>query len=408
MENSKLDQLKIEREPETESRPSRWPVLIIIVVVMAAAAYWFFLKPEAAIEVRTAVAREISNQVASTVLNASGYVTARRQATVSSKFTGKVMEVLIEEGMEVKEDQVLARLDDSNVVTSYALAEAQVVSAKTSLKETEALLTEARSIFQRTQSLVDRGLSSESEMDRARAVSQSLAAQLERKEADVRVAEKQLDVYRQQLEDTIIRAPFTGVIVAKNAQPGEMISPISAGGGFTRTGIGTIVDMDSLEIEIDVNESYINRVKAGQKTVATLDAYPDWPIPCHVIAIIPTADRQRATVEVRVGFNELDDRILPDMGVKVAFQEESGHDRGVAASAGRAGVLIPQSAVHKNNGKQYVWRVVDGVAERLAVATAGERGKEVLVISGITGGETVIMNAPAKVQNGTRVKETNG
>lgn len=239
-------------------------------------------------------------------------------------------------------------------------------------------------------------------MDSARAGSEFLQAQLDRKKADVGVAEKQLDVYRQQLEDTIIRAPFSGIVVAKNAQPGEMISPISAGGGFTRTGIGTIVDMDSLEIEIDVNESYINRVKAGQKTVATLDAYPDWPIPCHVIAIIPTADRQRATVEVRVGFDELDERILPDMGVKVAFQD------GASTSPGRAGVLIPQSAIQENDGKQYVWRVVDGVVERMAVATAGERGKEILVTSGIAGGEKVIMNAPTGLQNGARVKETNG
>jgi len=410
METNKLDQLKIEREPETESQTSRWPVLIFIVVVLTGAGYWFFLKPEAAIEVRIAVAREISSQVASTVLNASGYVTARRQATVSSKFTGKVMEVLIEEGMVVEEDQVLARLDDSNVATSYALAEAQLVSAKTSLKETEALLIEARANFERTQNLVDRGLSSEVEMDRARAVEQSLAAQLERKGADVWVAEKQLDVYRQQLEDTIIRAPFSGVVVAKNAQPGEMISPISAGGGFTRTGIGTIVDMASLEIEIDVNEAYINRVKAGQKTVATLDAYPNWSIPCHVIAIIPTADRQRATVEVRVGFDELDSRILPDMGVKVAFQEESASTResGPDSSPARAGVLVPQSAISENGGKYYVMVVVDNTAEQRAVATAGERGKEMLVTAGISGGDKVIINAPTGLQDGMRVKETNG
>ena len=410
METNKLDQLKIERAPETDSQTSRWPVLIFIVVVLTGAGYWFFLKPEAAIEVRTAIAREISSQAASTVLNASGYVTARRQATVSSKFTGKVMEVLIEEGMIVEEDQILARLDDSNVITSYALAEAQLVSAKTSRKETGALLIEARANFERTQNLVDRGLSSGAEMDRARAVEQSLAAQLERKEADIRVAEKQLDVYRQQLEDTIIRAPFSGVVVAKNAQPGEMISPISAGGGFTRTGIGTIVDMASLEIEIDVNEAYINRVKAGQKTVATLDAYPNWSIPCHVIAIIPTADRQRATVEVRVGFDELDSRILPDMGVKVAFQEESesGREPGPASSPARAGVLVPQSAISENGGKYYVMVVVGDIAEQRAVATAGDRGKEMLVTAGISGGEKVIINAPAGLQDGMRVQEING
>ena len=401
MKTTKLDQLKIEREPEVESHPKRWPIPVLIVVILAGAAYWFFMKPEAAIQVRTAIAREVSSQTASTVLNASGYVTARRQATVSSKFTGKVVEVLIEEGMQVEQEQVLARLDDSNVATAYALAEAQLRSAESSLKETQALLNEARAIFKRTRNLVDRGLSSEAEMDRARAGSESLAARLERKQADVQVAERQLDVYRQQLEDTIIRAPFAGVVVAKNAQPGEMISPVSAGGGFTRTGIGTIVDMSSLEIEIDVNEAYINRVKPGQKIVATLDAYPDWSVPSHVIAIIPTADRQRATVEVRVGFDQLDPRILPDMGVKVAFQEE-----GSTATSGRGGVMVPQSAISENNGKQYVLLVINGVVERRAVATAGERGKEVLITSGLSGGDKVILNAPANLESGTRVRET--
>jgi len=399
MNTSKLDQLKIEREPEMESRPKRWPVAVIIVVALAAAAYWLFLKPEAALEVRTTVAREISNQTASTVLNASGYVTARRQATVSSKFTGKVVEVLIEEGMEVDKDQVLARLDDSNLATSYALAEAQLRSAETSLKETQALLNEARAIFARTQNLLDRGLSSVAEMDRARAGSESLAAQLERKQADVRVAEKQLDVYRQQLDDTIIRAPFAGVVVAKNAQPGEMISPVSAGGGFTRTGIGTIVDMSSLEIEIDVNEAYINRVNAGQEVLATLDAYPDWKIPCHVIAIIPTADRQRATVEVRVGFDALDPRILPDMGVKVAFQDAAAEN---IDAAGATGVLVPAKAVFDGS---YVFVVVEGRAERRAVATGELRGPDMLITGGLSPGEKVVVESPPGLADGDAVQE---
>jgi HlyD family secretion protein len=399
---SKLDQLKIEREPETESRPSRWVALLAFAIALVAAVSWWFLKPDPAIEVRTAVAREVTSKAANTILNASGYVTARRQATVSSKFTGKIMEVMIEEGMQVEKDQVLARLDDVNIRTSYALAEAQLRASETSRKETEALLIEARAIFKRTQNLLDQKLASEAEMDRARAGSASLAAQLEHKQAGVRVAEMQLDVYRQQLEDAVIRAPFAGVVVAKNAQPGEMISPNSAGGGFTRTGIGTIVDMSSLEIEIDVNEAYINRVKAGQKIIATLDAYPGWSIPCHVIAIIPTADRQRATVEVRVGFDELDARILPDMGVKVAFQD------GVDASPGRAGVLIPQSAISEDGDKKYVLLVVNNVVERRAVASAGKRGKEILITSGISGGDKVVINAPSDLENGDRVKVKNG
>ena len=404
MQTSRLDQLKIDREPEREPGKRSWPLVVIVLVVLSAPVYWFFLKPEAALEVRTVPAREISNQAANTVLNASGYVTARRQATVSSKFTGKVSEVLIEEGMQVEEGQVLARLDDSNVAASYALAEARLESAKTSLKETRALQKEANAIFSRTQSLLDRQLASQAEMDRARAAAESLAAQLERKKADIQVAEKQLDVYRREMEDTIIRAPFAGVVVAKNAQPGEMISPVSAGGGFTRTGIGTIVDMSSLEIEIDVNEAYINRVKAGQKIIATLDAYPDWSIPCHVIAIIPTADRQRATVEVRVGFDELDPRILPDMGAKVAFQDEAIQAAPSSAS-GSSGVVVPRGALIKKDGREYVLLLVNGQVERRAIATAGERGKEILVTSGLSGGDKVIINAPAGLEAGARVKE---
>jgi len=403
MNTSKLDQLKIEREPETESRSNRGFLLIAVVLLAAGAAAWFYLKPAPAPEVRTVAAREISSRAANTVLNASGYVTARRQATVSSKFTGKVKDVLIEEGMHVEKDQVLARLDDSNLATSFALAEAQLQSAKTALEETRALLVEARSNYKRTLNLVERGLSSQAEMDRARAQADSLEAQLDRKQADVKVAEKQLDVYRQELDDTIIRAPFDGVVVAKNAQPGEMISPISAGGGFTRTGIGTIVDMSSLEIEIDVNEAYINRVEPGQKVMATLDAYPDWAIPSHVIAIIPTADRQKATVEVRVGFDELDPRILPDMGVKVAFQEA-----GAPTPSGSAGVLVPGSAIIESGGRQYVWLVADQTVERRAIATGGERGKDMLVTSGLSGGEKVIINPPGGLENGDRVKETSG
>ena len=260
--NSKLDQLKIDREPEVEhqaSRYGRWLALVLLVATLAASGWWALYRPTVP-EVRTAVARSVSGNAASTVLNASGYVTARRQATVSSKFTAQVLEVLIEEGMEVTQGQVLARLDDVNIRKSYNLAEAQLRAAQTTRKETEALLVEARANYERTRELIDRQLASAAEMDRARAAMDSLAARLERMQAEIAVAERQLDIFAQQLADSVIRAPFDGVIVAKNAQPGEMISPVSAGGGFTRTGIGTIVDMSSLEIEIDVNETYINRV----------------------------------------------------------------------------------------------------------------------------------------------------
>jgi RND family efflux transporter MFP subunit len=402
VEKSTLDQLKIERAPD---RPPRsWGKFVVMAVILAVlvAAAWFWFDKTSAIEVRTAVARGLKSDAASTVLNASGYVTARRQATVSSKFTGKVTEVLIEEGMLVDEGQVLARLDDSNIQASLRLAEAQVVSSQRGLTETSTLLTEAQLNFDRTLKLVDQGLASQSELDRSRALAQSLSAQLERKQADVEVASRQVDIYRQEVEDTVIRAPFAGVIVAKNAQPGEMISPISAGGGFTRTGIGTIVDMSSLEIEIDVNEAYINRVAPGQEVEATLDAYPDWKIPCHVIAIIPTADRQRATVEVRVGFDRLDPRILPDMGVKVAFQEAAP---GTGDGVNSTGVLVPLKAIRDGDGRDYVFVVAEGRVERRAVATAEPRGSDMLVVSGLSPGEVVVVEGPPGLVDGDAVQE---
>ena len=402
MDKPTLDQLRIERKPEKEPSTMRWLVPAVLVLLAGVAAWYYWLKPASALTVRSAVVQEIRQSQAGTVLNASGYVTARRQATVSSKFTGKVTEVLIEEGMVVEEGRVLARLDDSNIRASYELADAQLDSARENLKETEALLREAQLNFDRTSRLVEKDLASESELDRSRALAASLAAQLNRKKADVVVAERQLGIYSQQLEDTIIRAPFAGVIVAKNAQPGEMISPVSAGGGFTRTGIGTIVDMSSLEIEIDVNEAYINRVKPGQAVVATLDAYPDWKIPCHVIAIIPTADRQRATVEVRVGFDELDARILPDMGVKVAFQEVEAGDSGDSRSTG---LLVPAGAVRNIDGRDYVFVVTDGMLERRAVASGGPRGDGILIESGLTPGERVVVEGPADLVDGSRVEE---
>jgi len=405
MTRPSLDQLKIERPEERPAPRSRIGWLLPLVAVLLAAGAWFFWwRPPAAIGVQTAVATEYRQGAgrAGTVLNASGYVTARRQATVSSKITGRVSEILIEEGMSVEEGQVLARLDDSNIRTGLELALAQLESARRGLDETRALLEEAELNHQRQQRLVAQNLASAAERDSARALARSLAARLQRNEADVEVAARQVDIYRQQVEDTVIRAPFAGIVVAKNAQPGEMVSPVSAGGGFTRTGIGTIVDMDSLEIEIDVNEAYINRVSPGQGAVATLDAYPDWKIPAHVIAIIPTADRQRATVEVRVGFDALDSRILPDMGVKVAFREAVEDEPGPPAAGG---VLLPRAALREFGGRDVVFVVTDGRAERRAVSWVDFGDGSARITAGLQPGERVVVDPPAQLQDGAAVVE---
>jgi RND family efflux transporter MFP subunit len=398
-ERPSLDDLKIDRSGDgAEPRGYLWIVILALVLVGAAGLYFFLREPRK--EVTTMAARETQlSSSGQTVLNASGYVTARRQATVSSKVTAKVLEVLIEEGMAVKEGQVLARLDASNTDASLKLAEAELRAAKTALDETKVQLAESKLRLDRTRALVKDSVVSQAELDRIQAETDSLEARLGRQREEELVAERRLDVWTQQLEDTIIRAPFDGVVTTKDAQPGEMISPVTAGGGFTRTGIGTVVDMSSLEIEVDVNESYINRVRAGQAVEAVLDAYPDWTIPARVIAIVPTADRDRATVRVRIGFEALDPRILPDMGVKVAFREE------VQEQASRRAVLIPRAALRKDEGRDVVFVVAGERVERRAVNVGVDAGGEdALVLAGISAGERVVVEAPADLAEGDQVE----
>jgi RND family efflux transporter MFP subunit len=373
-------------------------VTIVIIAMVAAGAWWISRTPS--LEVRTATVRDVPAAGAEhTVLNASGYVTARREATVSSKVTGKVNDIFIEEGMKVTEGQVLARIDDTNVKASLELAQAQAAAAKAALEETRVRLKEAEQELQRQTDLRQRAVSSQADFDHAEAAAEALRAHLDQQQAEVTVADRTVGVWRQQFDDTVIRAPFTGTVTSKNAQPGEMISPMSTG-GFTRTGICTIVDMASLEIEIDVNESYINRVAASQPVESTLDAYPDWKIPCHVIAIIPTADRNKSTVKVRVGFDQLDPRILPDMSVKVAFR-----DTAEAGTAARHQVLIPKSAVTEQGGHDVVFIVRGDRAERRAVTVGDADGDSVFVSAGLTAGEKIILNPPADLTDSRRIKE---
>ncbi len=394
-----LDDLKIDRRAEDEpSRGYLWIGLALLVLLAAIGAYFFLHEPRK--EVTAIAARETElGSSGQTVLNASGYVTARRQATVSSKVTAKVLEVLIEEGMAVKEGQVLARLDASNTDASLKLAEAQLRAAKTALEETKVVLAEAHLRLERTRRLVKDSVISQAELDRLQAETDSLEARLGRQREEELVAERSLAVWTQMIEDTVIRAPFDGIVTTKDAQPGEMISPVTAGGGFTRTGIGTVVDMSSLEIEVDVNESYINRVRAGQEVEAILDAYPDWTIPAKVIAIVPTADRDRATVRVRIGFESLDPKILPDMGVKVAFRDE------VQEQTSRRAVFIPRGALSKDEGRDVVF-VVDGeTVERRAVTVGADaEGDEALVLAGVSAGERVVVEGLAELVDGDRVE----
>jgi HlyD family secretion protein len=404
-----LDSLRIDRSPEPP-RTSRqggvykWFIAAVLILAAVAAAYAVFRDNAIEVDMVTAVASAGSSSGGS-VLNASGYVVARRQATVSAKVTGKVAEVLIEEGIEVKEGQLLARLDDTTVRPQLDLAERQLEAAVKNLQEVEVRLAEAERNLKRNQQLRAEKLVSEQALDASQAEVGALQARLEALKSEVRVAEGNVRVRKQDLDDLLVRSPFDGVVVSKDAQPGEIVSPISAGGGFTRTGIATIVDMDSREIEVDVNEAFINRVKAGQPAEAVLDAYPDWTIPSHVINIVPTADRQKATVRVRIGFDELDPRILPDMGVKVSFLDERPEQTTEAASPT---VRVPSEAIMRHGDTRFVWRIRNGRVERVAVRTGGVRNGQTEILSGIASGDVLVAKPVEGLAEGAPVKKKEG
>jgi RND family efflux transporter MFP subunit len=399
-----INQLKIDRNAPPPARRN-WLAPGGIVAVIVIALLWWFLGggTGGAVLVETDVARKPpSVAAASSVLDASGYVVARRQATVSSKVTGKVREVFIEEGMRVEKDQVVATLDDTTQQAQLQLALAQANSARATLAEIEAALRAARLERDRLRDLAERDLVSESSLDNAEALHDELAARLATGRVNVRVAESNVALSEDALSNMTIRAPFAGMVVSKNAQPGEMISPISAGGGFTRTGICTIIDTESLEIEVDVNEAYIQRVKPGQSVSAVLDAYPEWRVPTEVIAIVPTADRQKATVRVRIGFLERDERVLRDMGVKVAFlgsEALSGQQEQIK------GVMIPGEALRSDGNGDYVWLVRNGTVDRRSIVLGGPADRpQVLVRNGLVAGDTIVRSAESPLTAGQSIR----
>jgi RND family efflux transporter MFP subunit len=401
LDKAALESLRLEREPDAgkyhERRgPRRW-VWIALAAIAAIGAIVAWRSSSSALPVETITVDAPSANGA--VLNASGYVVARRLATVSSKVTGRVSEVLFEEGAEVQAGQVLARLDRATAQAEYDVAASSLEASRRSLREIEVRLADAQRTLARNRSLVERKLVAQSALDASEADVNALGARLAAARADAGVAEAQLGLSRQALADLEIRAPFTGVIISKDAQPGETVSPMSAGGGYTRTGIATVVDMDSREIEVDVNEAYINRVAPDQKVESVLDAYPDWKIPGHVISIVPTADRQKATVRVRIALDQLDPRILPDMGIKVSFLESPQ-----AETAASTQVRVPANAIVRDDGATFVWVVRDGKVERRDVEAGEERDGLVTVTQGLQGGETLVVDAPARLRDGRAVE----
>ena len=401
-----LGQLRIDRtqrETRFDPRRRRWiAVGGLVIVGLIGAGAWFGLSGGAALPVRTVMAQPIAGGAANaSVLDATGYVTARRQATVSAQITGTLTEVLIEEGDHVKAGQVLGRLEDTAQRAALAQAQAQLKSVRALLVQYQAQLAQSERDVKRAEDLVERKLVSQQAVEQARTQVETGAAQVQGQSKQIELAQAGVRSAQVQLGYCTVRAPFTGVVIAKAAQVGEIVSPLSAGGGFTRTGIGTIVDMDSLEIEVDVNEAYINRVQPGQPVESVLNAYPDWKIPSHVIAIIPTADRSKATVKVRIGLDLKDGRIVPDMGVRVAFLEE--HKPAAQTQERPRGVLVPATAIRREGDQAVVFVLKERRAQRRSVTLGGAIGDTRQVLAGVSPGEAVIVEAPAGLQDNAAV-----
>jgi len=379
------------------------PVLIFAGIVVAAYA---FRNQKPVVEVTTVVKPDAGGQ--QTALNASGYITPRRRATIAAKITGRVTGVFFDEGTRVAEGQLLATLDDSDLRRALDSAKADRDSSQAAIADFEVQLKNAQIELRRAEQLQKAGVQTQEALDNATTAVDSLKAKIALAKQQVIAAESRIGVAQQAVDNCTIRAPYAGIVVSKDAQVGEMVSPVSAGGGFTRTGIATIVDMKSNEIEVDVNESYIAKVKEGQPVTATLDAYPDRPIPSKVRTVIPTADRQKATVKVRITILNLDkyDFILPDMGVKVAFLEEQ--KPAVSAKgkekAPQAVAYIPKTAVRSDSSVSFVYLLRDGKVERRAVSLGTDRGTDVAVLAGVTPGDSLVVKGPENLRDGDKVE----
>ncbi len=405
-----MDQSDLLKELRIDSRhredaggaSSRWPWIagaIVLALVLLGGGIWYFLGGKTfEVQVATATAPSASGSDTA-VLQATGYVTARREATVSAQITGTLTQVLIEEGEHVDKDQVLARLEDTAQKAALAQARAQQQAAVATLAQYQAQLAQARRDLKRAQELVGRHLVSQQSLEDAQTQVASVSAQADTQRKQIELADAGVKSAQVQLDYCTVRAPFAGVIIAKNAQVGEIVSPFSAGGGFTRTGVGTIVDMDSLEVDVDVNEAYINRVQSNQPAQTVLDAYPGWTIPAHVIAVIPTADKSKATVKVRIAMEQKDPRILPDMGARVSFLEET--KKGAAAPLPK-GVLVPATSIVQRDGKSVVF-AIDGGRARARAVSPGQTFSDLRLVEGIAAGTQVVKQPSAELGDGAKV-----
>jgi RND family efflux transporter MFP subunit len=400
-----LNELRIQRAQRDDGGgPPRWAwtlaAAILVVALLAGGAWWTLAARPVVVRTATATAPG-AGAAAGAVLQATGYVTPRRRATVSTQITGTLTQVLIEEGDHVAKGQVLARLEDSALRAGLGAARANLASAQAQVATAQAQLAQAQADERRQAELLASGMVTKQAGEQARTAVATGVAQLDGRRRDADAANAQLTQAQVNFDYSVVRAPFAGVVTEKAAQVGEIVSPLSAGGGFTRTGVGTIVDMDSLEVEVDVGQAYIGQVKADMPAEAVLDAYPDWKIPAHVIAIVPAADRGKGTVKVRVALEQKDARLVPDIGVRVSFLAKKAD---AAQAPAPRGALVPAQALVQRDGHAAVFVVVDGKAMLHTVTPAQDVGTMKSIPAGVAVGDRVVLSPPPSLHDGAAVQ----
>jgi RND family efflux transporter MFP subunit len=400
-----LGSLRIQDSHRSGGKAGKWlaymSATIGLIILVVAGTTFAFRNQKPVVEVVTAEKPQAEGSVG--ILNASGYVTPRRRATIAAKITGRVTGVFFDEGTHVHQGQLLATLDDSDARKALDSSKADRDASQAAIADLQVQLRLADIELKRAQELRKAGVQSQEQLDTASANADSLRAKIDLAKQQVQSAEAKIKEAQQAVDNCVINAPYDGIVVSKDAQVGEMVSPVSAGGGFTRTGIATIVDMNSNEIEVDVNEAYIARVKDRQRVTAILDAYPNWEIPSHVRTVIPTADRQKATVKVRISFDKLDPRILPDMGIKVTFlSDKPVKKKNVSAPAIAA--MLPSDAVREDAGKKVVFLVKGDHVERRAVTVGNTQGSATEIMAGLVAGDSVVVKGPADLRDGQVVE----
>ena len=383
-----LASLRIDRDPPPPRGGSRvLPVALVVVALVVAGFFALrFSRAGSAITVSVGTAEATGGGSATGAgISANGYVVARTKASVSSKVLGRLAWVGVTEGSQVKENEIIARLESADY-------EAALLAANANVAELDAQHVQAERDLKRAQSLRAKDLLSDADLESAQTKLAVSIAQANAGRAQAKLAEATL-------ENTRVRAPFSGTVLRKDAEVGEIVAPSSAGGGLTRTAIVTMADLSTLEVEVDVNEAYIAQVTNGQPARITLDAYPDTSFAGRVRQVVPTADRQKATVLVKVSILDRDPRILPEMGAKVVFEAQGAQ---VAAAPRR--VFVPQTAIVQAGGRAFVWVMTDGVVRQQAVDVGPARGDRIEVRQGLAGGESLVLDPPAGLEEGRSVK----